>query len=582
MCDCSISTPSYNLLKHVPRLKANVVLSVFPSSKRAVDESEVEAAERRSLRCVWVTGGRALTEQEAAVQIVSEARLLLQEDLAQLGVQWDPATLPPGAPAVNSSDEHHSRESDTSSATYLGSREAPAANLNDHQEDRVKTSESRDTDRHKKENKEEYKCEKRMKMERAEGEAKREQGEPKPKHNGVNGKLEEHRKQDRTEPEIRLTSNEVQVERSKETKKDETNTKILTANDTEDPDEKRERQKHVSLKEGREKLNKEPKEGESSEGTVSVRPDSHTANRPIAERSLTQELAEIVCSPLPQPMPRPQPSPSTVPPPRFRAPISRVAEQHSVPARTSKGDGTTGLAASPVQPGRLMHSRALSKVLQSIQTDIGPQVNAQTSHSKPTGVSSLPAGQVPTPVHAPGPVQEIPPGISAPTNADMQDSPTSVPLFSPEAKRRRIDGREVDKFSSPELYAGDERGEEVEGAVRRGEESFGESFELDTQTERIIVQKTCQHRDGSDRGMNQSVKAERIKELDEDTNEGSNSLEAPDNSCPRFSISLTDSQMELILNTSHQVRDQNHPLCTDYKCFLDILFSCDVVFTDFS
>ncbi|KAG7263531.1 hypothetical protein CRUP_013087 [Coryphaenoides rupestris] len=54
-------------------------------SKRAVDESEFEAAERRSLRCVWVSGGRALTEKEAANEIVSEARLLLQEDLAQLG-----------------------------------------------------------------------------------------------------------------------------------------------------------------------------------------------------------------------------------------------------------------------------------------------------------------------------------------------------------------------------------------------------------------------------------------------------------------------------------------------------------------
>ncbi|KAM9856985.1 DNA polymerase theta [Aulostomus maculatus] len=74
----------------------------FKSSKRAVDESEMEAAERRNLRCVWVTGGRALTEQEAAVEIVLEARLLLREDLAQLGIQWDPATLPLGAPAVDS------------------------------------------------------------------------------------------------------------------------------------------------------------------------------------------------------------------------------------------------------------------------------------------------------------------------------------------------------------------------------------------------------------------------------------------------------------------------------------------------
>uniref|UniRef100_A0A6Q2ZFJ9 DNA-directed DNA polymerase n=1 Tax=Esox lucius TaxID=8010 RepID=A0A6Q2ZFJ9_ESOLU len=66
----------------------------FKSSRRAVDESEGEAAERRNLRCVWVSGGRALTEQEAAFEIVSEARVLLQQDLALLGVSWDPGTLP--------------------------------------------------------------------------------------------------------------------------------------------------------------------------------------------------------------------------------------------------------------------------------------------------------------------------------------------------------------------------------------------------------------------------------------------------------------------------------------------------------
>uniref|UniRef100_A0A8C5FX72 DNA-directed DNA polymerase n=1 Tax=Gadus morhua TaxID=8049 RepID=A0A8C5FX72_GADMO len=79
----------------------------FKSSKRAVDESEVEAAERRSLRCVWVSGGRALTEKEAANEIVSEARLLLQGDLAELGVQWDPGTLSDTGP----DDGHSSSQS---------------------------------------------------------------------------------------------------------------------------------------------------------------------------------------------------------------------------------------------------------------------------------------------------------------------------------------------------------------------------------------------------------------------------------------------------------------------------------------
>ncbi|KAM9450755.1 DNA polymerase theta isoform 2-T2 [Clarias gariepinus] len=67
----------------------------FKSSRQAVDESEEEAQERRSMRCIWVSGKKALTESEAAQQIVSEARLLLQQDLALLGVEWNPNSLLP-------------------------------------------------------------------------------------------------------------------------------------------------------------------------------------------------------------------------------------------------------------------------------------------------------------------------------------------------------------------------------------------------------------------------------------------------------------------------------------------------------
>ncbi|MCI4386592.1 hypothetical protein PGIGA_G00064270 [Pangasianodon gigas] len=76
----------------------------FKSSRQAVDESEEEAQERRSMRCIWVSGKKALTESEAAQQIVSEARLLLQQDLALLGVEWNPNSLSPEA-RTNSSDE---------------------------------------------------------------------------------------------------------------------------------------------------------------------------------------------------------------------------------------------------------------------------------------------------------------------------------------------------------------------------------------------------------------------------------------------------------------------------------------------
>ncbi|KAI3353239.1 hypothetical protein L3Q82_019782, partial [Scortum barcoo] len=261
---CTVAELARATVADVEKALRNAV--PFKSSKRAVDESEVEAAERRSLRCVWVSGGRALTEKEAAVEIVSEARLLLQEDLAQLGVQWDPATLPSEAPALNGPDDHHSRDSDTSCSSDLSSCGAQVGRRDQQEGEEVKKSGGRDIDRHGKERK---------------GDCKQEKG--------------------RSERKI-------------------------------------------------EKEDTKRKEG-------------------------TSESADNV------------------------------------------------------------------------------------------------------------------------------------------AKRRRTDSGEVDKFSSPELYAGDQRDVEAEGNVKKAEESFGDSFELDTQTERIIVQQTRQHRDGSDR----------------------------------------DSQMELILNTSHQI-----------------------------
>ncbi|XP_023274884.1 DNA polymerase theta [Seriola lalandi dorsalis] len=531
---CTVAELARATVTDVEKALRNAV--PFKSSKRAVDESEMEAAERRSLRCVWVTGGRALTEQEAATEIVSEARLLLQEDLARLGVQWDPTTLPPGAPAVNSCDNGHSSDTETSSVSYLSSPVAQTENTRDHQEgDRLKKSKGRVTDRHREEGEEEYKSEKMVaerKKDKPDGDARREQGKSRPVEKEGGKNLEVHRKEDRADPEIAQTDNEVPVESGKETEMTETNKKLSMANET----------KNRSEKEREERKKSEEKGVEKSDRTASARPGGQQAKRPHPERSLTQELAEIVSSPLPQSPPHPQPSPPPMPPPRFRALMPRVEQQQSVSTRTLKGNGNKEVAASPVQPGRLKHSRALSKVLHSIQTDKCLQdsvASAQASHLGAT--------------------------VSAPTNADTLNSlpsvsPASVPLYSPEAKRRRIEDRGVDKFSSPELYTGDERDEEAGGDIKKGEESFGDSFELDTQTERIIVQQTYQE-DRNDGGMNQVVETEEIKEgemvdtgieREDDTDEGKNGP-APHNACPRFNISLTDSQMELILNTSHQV-----------------------------
>lgn len=471
----------------------------------------MEAAERRSLRCVWVTGGRALTEQEAATEIVSEARLLLQEDLAQLGVQWDPTTLPPGAPAVSSPDNGHHSNTEMSCGSCVSSPEAQTDNA----KDRVKRSRERQRE-------EQSKSEKivaERKKETTEGNVMGEQGKEKLVEREEVKNLGAHRRENRTDPGIQRADNEVPVETGKET-----HAELSTAHET----------KHQSENDGEEGEKVEEKGVENAEGTVSLK-------QTTPERSLTQELAEIVCSPLPQSLPHPQPSPSPKLLPRFRAPMPRL-EQQSVSTRTLKEDGNKVLAASPVQPGRLKHSRALSKVLHSIQTDKCLQGNTESVQTAP---------------------------VCVPTNAQTLNSPSvspvSVPSCSPEAKRRRMENRDVDKFSSPELYAGEEGDEDADGNGKNREESFGDSFELDTQTERIMAQESHQHRHGEDGGINRVVETEEMKEEEmadtaikqqNNTDKKENGL-APQNASPLFNISLTDSQMELILNTSHQVTNRN-------------------------
>ncbi|CAJ1052154.1 LOW QUALITY PROTEIN: DNA polymerase theta [Xyrichtys novacula] len=516
---CTVAELARATVADVEKALRNAV--PFKSSKRAVDESEMEAAERRNLRCVWVAGGQALTEQEAAVEIVSEARLLLQEDLAQLGIQWDPASLPPEAPTVSSSQDRH-----PSSASSVSSPAAQIDNSEDHREgDRVKTSESKDVDKHEKGNNKEHESKGRM------DERIKEKAE-----------TEEETQDKKSRPEVllenRQTPNKEPLEGNKPSEKEETNKQNLKLNDTKDPEG--EKQKHTRCKRG------ETKEKRPNEEINSVQ-----RNSPGPKRSLTQELAEILSSPLLQPTPHPQsPPPSPMPPPRFRAPVSH-SERHSV---MSREDSAKGIVASPVQTGRLKHSSALKKVLHSIQTDKSPKDGAeaaQISHSTPT-VCRVPAA-------VQDPVQEKPLSVSTPANLDTIDSPlsaspASVPLFSPKAKRRRVDSVEVDKFSSPELYAGHEGEEETDGEVQKGEDSFGESFELDTQTERMIVQQAGQHRDGNDKGVNQSAETQTMRERETVEADVEMEKDTDDGRCDaRENLSLTDSQMVLLLNTSQEI-----------------------------
>lgn len=412
-----------------------VTLSFLLSLKRAVDESEMEAAERRTLRCVWVTGGRALTEQEAAAAIVAEARVLLQDDLAQLGIQWDPSTLP--APAVNATDDHLS--GDPSSAC-VNSQPAPPQVTADH------------------------------------GPPSRRREENWLKGGvgaGQNQVVE--RKEDICEVE------ETPAER--DTTEHQRRMNVPNENEEEHHDGRR----HKSPQRRRQLRKEEP-------SPVSVRPEP---NRPTGpERSLTQELSEIVSSPSFQLQPPPEPGPPPLPPPRFRAPTSRAEGQRVC---------TSNVSVSAVQTDQGKHSRVLSKVLHSIQTD-------KDLHRSTTSTPQV-----------------------------------STPPVEPGAKRRRREGDgEVDTFSSPELYAGPQD-PKTSDHVRKEEETFGDSFELDTQTERIIAQpeKELLDNTGGDGGTRPMGTG------------GDEGLEAPDVDRPKFHISLTDSQMELILDTSHQVSEQS-------------------------
>ncbi|XP_064375835.1 DNA polymerase theta isoform X3 [Dromaius novaehollandiae] len=74
----------------------------FKSVRRAADEDEESAEERRTMCSIWMARMKGLSESEAASLIVEEARGLLQQDLALMGVQWNPESF---------------LESDTSSVT---------------------------------------------------------------------------------------------------------------------------------------------------------------------------------------------------------------------------------------------------------------------------------------------------------------------------------------------------------------------------------------------------------------------------------------------------------------------------------
>lgn len=68
-----------------------VKVSVVCRRKKQAGETEWEAEERGKWRSIWLTGEKGLTECEAAILVVNDAKALLQKDLAKLGIEWKPA-----------------------------------------------------------------------------------------------------------------------------------------------------------------------------------------------------------------------------------------------------------------------------------------------------------------------------------------------------------------------------------------------------------------------------------------------------------------------------------------------------------
>lgn len=570
---------------------------MFLSSKRAVDESEVEAAERRSLRCVWVRGGRALTEKEAANEIVSEATLLFQQDLAQLGVQWEPGTLPsedpadtrPDDPCRSSSGQSDSHKSNVSAGSSHTLSKTQTKRETVHEEEIKKPCES-----------------KRGIHNREVGltEAKKDQKKAMVAVGDATGK---HR--------VRIeTGNKGPTERAAEAKPTNHTVAIVHCPENADHVEKQ-RGTETSEKAAAENESRRPEAGNGipSEEVAPPKPEVvQTTKCPVLIRSLSQELAELVPSPLPLVKAPPQTPSSPMPPPHFRALALRKEEWQQ--QLSGSAEAVTEARASPARSGMVKHSLALSKVLQSIHAERnvceGVQSVQQTPPSLDAASKSIQAPRQSSPLppqmstttstdslHA-GDIGGIPPGsLPASRNGQAAQVPVTGPSpislapptlpLSPRAKQRRR--REEEQVSSPELYADGAHGEEdaTTTAVdtNKAEESFGfDSFELDSITERIMVDPVTGEAGGEGEELREldEGRESRIQggeELEENMDEGRHQPEvqnaytgktahtspmnghhpkarshvSPDNPCPKFYISLTDSQLERILDTSHQV-----------------------------
>ncbi|CAO2631998.1 DNA polymerase theta [Lemmus lemmus] len=102
----------------------------FKSARKAVDEEEEAAEERRTMQTIWVTGRKGLSAREAAALIVEEAKMILQQDLIEMGVQWDPNSALSCSTHSPSSSESEVKEYTFKSQTKSAHKKLTSKNQN--------------------------------------------------------------------------------------------------------------------------------------------------------------------------------------------------------------------------------------------------------------------------------------------------------------------------------------------------------------------------------------------------------------------------------------------------------------------
>ena len=92
----------------------------FQSNKKSEGESDYELRRRMRAKCVWMNDGKALTEAEAAQEIVTEACALVKEDALKLGITWKPG--------VTVSNDKQDSKAATNSEIFLSQKVEVANN----------------------------------------------------------------------------------------------------------------------------------------------------------------------------------------------------------------------------------------------------------------------------------------------------------------------------------------------------------------------------------------------------------------------------------------------------------------------